>query len=434
MDELVLFYDIFSQKWKRYTDYNPEGVVSKLVVMCYDDLMLLYNDNRWEIITCYNESYICTTAGTQKKGIPVFFTYDDNKSSYKVPVLWRINFSPSKEVAVIYSEYYDLQITGNTNHLGELKIKSYYGNCTYNLHGDKCYAMKAYEQPSRKAIMDAYQIMVEEAHKNGKNIPMIMQEELQGDDYLQVFIKAFLYGFYDGNFYNLYNCFRDMGFIPNKCTDIYPFLCKKLRINPPKDVKDMYSVNPHVLPMYKTLLELKIKDINNMLPFLKGKKIGPIDFDDPQIKLPFLAGKYELDSDNLPADYNTDCDEITQDEIDALLNGGGIDSGFGNCYYRYTVETYSEWKNLKYVVSSFVEKKGEDIAVNYLQQYTQGSALFWQNDLCRLIHERYSDIPEDLLEKFWDKGLERGIYDQILRRVVIPVFKHEGNNMSLSQA
>ena len=41
------------------------------------------------------------------------------------------------------------------------------------------------------------------------------------------------------------------------------------------------------------------------------------------------------------------------------------------------------------------------------------------NDLCRIIYEWYDKISADLLDLFWDKGLERSIYDKLVTEVVI---------------
>lgn len=74
---------------------------------------------------------------------------------------------------------------------------------------------------------------------------------------------------------------------------------------------------------------------------------------------------------------------------------------------------------MKFAVRGVIERKGEDGAVNFLQQYTQGSDLLWQNDLCRIIYEWFDKIPADLLVLFWDKGLERSIYDKLVKGSIL---------------
>ena len=430
MNDMVLYFDIAIKKWQRCSSHIADTDMVKPIIMCCDDLMLLYCDGKWEIVAFYDGLDLRTTAGTRAYGVPAFFVYENNISSYRVPTLWRIRFSPSKEVVVIYSEYYDIQMPDNSNHLKEVKIKHNDGNCTYKLADGKCYSFREYEPPSREVIIGAYEILQAEAEKEGRNLLEILWGGLQVDDYLQVFMRAILYGFYDGNRFYLHNCFKDMNFIPFDCTDIYPYMCEKLQIDPSDEIKNLYGKNPYVLPMYRALLDLGFHDMQYMKMVLIGNKIGPIDFANLNVKLPFVAGKYELDPDALPEDYYIDIPpndglDITEEEIDALLSGG-VTPQYQN---KYKIEQYKEWKSLKFVVRNFIDKKGENAALKYLQQYTSGNALIWQNDFCRLIHEWYEDIPSELLEMFWEKGLEREVYDQLVAKVIVPVFKRMDNHM-----
>jgi len=157
-----------------------------------------------------------------------------------------------------------------------------------------------------------------------------------------------------------------------------------------------------------------------MEKFFNGKYLGPIDFSCIQIELPFLAEEYRNDDDKrVDDDYyinhyymdnyidSDDFSEMMEKEIDEILNGNSSE------------EQYLEWECLKFAVRGVIERKGEDGAVNFLQQYTQGSDLLWQNDLCRIIYEWFDKIPADLLVLFWDKGLERSIYDKLVKGSIL---------------
>lgn len=417
MDELVLYYDITDNRWRRCNLHKGNRHWNKYIVMRCDDLLFLYYNGKWKIVAYYDELCICATDGTKVYGVPALFAYD-GKKNYKIPILWRIKVFPEKETVVIYSESYKIEIPEGFNLWQKIKVKYHTANCTYDLVNGKNVEYQDYEHPSKEIIKDAYEILKIEKRKRGIKIPEILADEWKTNTYLQTFMKIFAYGSYDGNRYYMLSAFHNMKFIPLDCTDIYPYICEKLQINPPDEVKKAYRKNPYVLLIYKVLLELEFQNMRCMEIFFNGKYLGPIDFSCIQIELPFLAEEYKTDADKREDDYYInnyididDSNVTTQEEIDALLNGN--------------FSKYSEWEYLKFAVSGFIERKGEAGAVKFLQQYTQGSDLLWQNDLCRIIYEWYENIPTYLLDMFFNKGLERSIYDKLVTELVVPAYKEK---------
>ena len=429
MSSQALYYDLAENKWLPSSEVSLATKeiedLSVTVVMEAEEKRWVWcsSHRQFELLSETAGLTLMTAEGCEMIGLPALFSYGPAHACEKVPVRWLVSHLDGSDSAFARTDVLKIRLLrSNEPHFGITPRKTWfsYGNRIYNMA----------DGTARSLIFEGYPDDIlpfifgklQDATRDIYGIrPALPEYAMSSRDAL----TAFIYRPYDLGCYYLSGYIREMDEVPRDCKNAYYIFCERLGIRPPKSLKKIYARNPYALPMYRTLLELGFTDYNLMLPFFEGKKIGDYDFTDHNMfGLPFLdvgeEDKKEKDNDIKtdlpePEPYRRHGDMISQEEIDALLNGGFIG------------KLYTCWERIKSMVDFFMEAKGEKVTAHRLLAYTKGGPVGWQSDVCRMLFDNANreTLPQELYADFLKHGFSHALHDRLVTEINRKQYGHE---------
>ena len=433
-----MYFDVAKKKWTciHEEDINIDKIekMPVMIVMEYDGMLLWWDipKRQWRIVAKYEGMNLYTTDGQHVQGMPVLLEGEAEKTSLEAAKFWRFYYDEAKDYVFVAMGGVVIDIARNDDepYVRVMHIcRNKYGNCTYDMKTGECWKLSAYDDVSmpREVLLAVSGLLQDAAEKNYGVRPMISEYDLARDD----FLEAFMFRPFDLNGYQLIRYFgTDIYYVPRDCKDIYTFLCNYLSISPPAKLRELYGVQPSILPWYKILCDLGFQDFSCMEKMFSVGRIGPYKFAS-FYDLPILAlsGRTE---DEIRKNENIDDDEIDHDddtisqaEIDALLNGAYLCNEKVEVHYGD-----AKWKRLKVLISWMIRERGEEMTTQHLLNFSDTESLR-NKDLWRLINERIDDsvkLPLEVGPLLLDHGFTREVYEKLVDYIVREGFDKRVNS------
>ena len=445
MEDKVIFFDINMKKWTPIKDNTISGANLEYMPVAIfieeDGLRLLWDSQskEWKVVAWCEGIEAYTTDGKYVRGMPVILNMDSLESNQLIPISWTVKYLVEREAVFVGVEFIKMRIKENRT-LPKIEniYSNNYGNCTFNMRTGRHYVYRDYQAPPLEVVKEAAKMMQMVIKNMYGRKPVLTEDDLHQEE----FLEAFCFQPFDPQCYPLKKWIGFWNEIPRDSSSVYDCICGCWQITPPPKLKEIYKDYPQALPMYRILQELGFKDFSIMEKFFAIGKIGSLGMNEFTSRPVLRVGEYietdtvtKREADNYDGDgciisqaeidaliaekaENNDvfADEITQDEIDMLLDGGEIDDVNRDIYYPIY---YKKWNWLKMIVSWMIEKRSEEIAAKNLIDYSMNKSSIWLNDLTHIVRNNFEDLPSDILEMILDKGYTREVYDIIVKQYVV---------------
>ncbi|BAL83068.1 hypothetical protein SELR_13600 [Selenomonas ruminantium subsp. lactilytica TAM6421] len=427
MKDRIICFDINKKKWAAIADDSiANEKLDKLPVMLFtedDGLHLLWDgeDNKWKVVAWCEGIEAYTTDAKYVRGIPVLLSAKGMECDQLIPMFWLVKYLAEREAVFVGVEFVELRLKGSDVIPQIEKIhRSKYGNCTFKMRTGAHYVYKDYQTPPLEVVREAAQMMQVIIEKMYGRKTVLTEKVF----YQKEFLEAFCFQPFEPQCYPLKKMISFWNEIPRDSSSVYECICGSWQISPPPKLKIIYRDFPQALPMYRILRELGFKDFSLIEKFFAIGKIGSLEMDD-FVSMPVLRAGICIETDNgikkKTETYDGDGAAFSQAEIDALLDGGGIDDNSDDNWNReiYYASDYKKWHWMKMLVSWMIKKRSEDVAAKHLINYSNNKPSVWLDDLSRIVRADFNDLPNEILEMILDKGYTREVYDSILKDYVI---------------